>query len=170
MHEKLKNLSGLCVLANTNSVLESSLHPSSRQFCSRLANAFAKQESFKTYYLKLSSVCEAFYAIVTVTFGFRDFKRSSLEVGDLWRKVYAFPYTVAAFLLDCLDVLVGLLHPPHVRIRARSYRHHAGSRGVGFDNSPTIHGAEHFGEVEYCCLARRIETANIHRLHQRVVP
>jgi colanic acid/amylovoran biosynthesis glycosyltransferase len=123
------------------------------------------QEAGNTYCLKRTTIREAICVIVTIIFVypavfFRG-ARVALAMGgwDLVRKIYAFFYTVEAFLLGRWMKKRAVRHL-HV--------HFGGSVATvamvaaeiwKFDYSLTIHGPEEFYEVDYCYLPRKIERA-----------
>ena len=123
------------------------------------------QEAANTYCLKRTTIWDAFYLVVTMTFVYPAVfirgARVALTMGgwDLVRKIYALFYTVEAFLLGRWMKERGL-HHLHV--------HFGGSVATvamvaaeiwKFDYSLTIHGPEEFYEVDYCYLPRKIERA-----------
>lgn len=123
------------------------------------------QEAASTYCLKLTTIWEAICVVVTMIFvypaAFIRGARVALTMGgwDLVRKIYAFFYTVEAFLLGRWMKKRSLRHL-HV--------HFGGSVATvamvaaeiwKFDYSLTIHGPEEFYEVDYCYLPRKIERA-----------
>jgi|SRR5579862_713992 len=123
------------------------------------------EEAGRTYCLKQTTIWEAICVIVTIAFihpvvVLRGLKAMLVLGGwDLPRKIYAFFYTIEAFLLGRWMEKRGL-HHLHV--------HFGGSVATvamlaaevwGFDYSLTIHGPEEFYEVDYCYLPLKIERA-----------
>jgi colanic acid/amylovoran biosynthesis glycosyltransferase len=123
------------------------------------------EEAGNTYCLKHTSIWKAICVLVTIMVvhpivALRGLKATlSLGGWDLPRKIYAFFYTVEAFLLGRWMEKRGL-HHLHV--------HFGGSVATvamlaaevwKFDYSLTIHGPEEFYEVDYCYLPRKIERA-----------
>jgi colanic acid/amylovoran biosynthesis glycosyltransferase len=127
--------------------------------------AYERDEAGKTYCLKHTTIWEALFVLVTITFVrpgvvFRGFK-AALRLGkwDATRKIYALFYMVEAFLLGRWMQKRNLHH---------LHAHFGGPVATlamlaaeiwNFDYSLTIHGPEEFYEAEYCYLPRKIERA-----------
>ena len=123
------------------------------------------EEAGHTYCLKQTTIWETICVVVTITLVhpavfFRGVK-TTLTMGgwDVIRKIYAFFYTVEAFLLG---------HWMKKRNLRHLHVHFGGSVATvamvaaeiwQLDYSLTIHGPEEFYEVDYCYLPRKIERA-----------